>query len=345
MSKIGRVICAVFHASLFCKPFSESFIIINPFIESKINSINKQRGLHKILNEIYIFNIAKLAVKSIVNVASVYPKPGLITPLDNSALDGTDYPCFLDGAMSLFQCYVNCASVGVDTESLKPEDALTILSSPSQIGINDVQRATRGKLSLKGYVFALGLLSASAGKLIVQKRILTPSALALTAASYVAGITSRELWSLDPEGRKVFTLGERAYISYGLEGIRGEAEHGFKGMLRAAELFRSLSATQGQLSFRERCIHVLVDVMSVNEDTCLAAYGGITELMRVQEEAKRVLKLGGMLSREGVDAVFEMDRHLRSRGSSPRGSAVIVAGALFVLELLGMRLTRSGYDE
>ena len=72
------------------------------------------------MNEIYIFNAAKLAVKSMILVASVYPKPGLITPLDNSALDSTDYPCYIDGAMSMFQCLVNSASAGSDTEAMNP---------------------------------------------------------------------------------------------------------------------------------------------------------------------------------------------------------------------------------
>ena len=297
------------------------------------------------MNEIYIFNVAKLAVKSIINTASAYPKPGLITPLDNDALDGTDWPCFVDGAMSLFQCYVNCASAGGDTQSLNPEDALMVLHSPAQIGINDVLRSTRGKLSLKGYVFALGLLSAAAGKLIAQRRILTPAALALTASAYVSGICARELYTLDPEGRRVFTPGEKAYISYGIEGIRGEAEHGFRLALRAAELFRKLTATQGQMTFREKCIHMLIDIMSVNDDTCLASHGGISELMRVQEEAGEILKLGGMITAEGTEAVFAVDKNIRSRGASPRGSAVIVSAALFILELCNMKLTRSGYDE
>lgn len=297
------------------------------------------------MNEIYIFNIAKLAVKSIINVASVYPKPGLITPLDNSALNGTDYPCLIDGAMSLFQCFVNCASAGGDTQTLKPEDAFTILKSPARIGVNDVLRATRGKLSMKGHVFCLGLLSAAAGRLIAQRRLLTPGALALTASSFVQGITERELWHLEDDGLKVFTNGEKSYVLYGIEGCRGEAEHGYIETLRAAELFRSITATHGHLTLREKCTHILLEIMSRNQDTCLSSHGGMAELMMAQEEARGVLEAGGMLTGEGVDAVFTMDRNIRSRGASPGGSAVILAGALFIQELGDMRLTRSGYEE
>ena len=298
------------------------------------------------MNEIYIFNTAKLAVKSMILVASAYPKPGLITPLDNSALDSTDYPCYVDGAMSLFQCLVNSASAGGDTEALSPEDAYTILKGSTKIGIDDALRATRGKLSFSGHVFCLGLLASAAGRLLAQERILTSKALALTASSFARGITERELWTLEDErGTRVFTPGERAYMSYGIEGCRGEAEHGFTETLKAVEMLRKLEATHGHLTLRERIIHTLINTMSSLQDSCLAVHGGIAEMIRVQEEAKRVIELGGMITSEGIESVFEMDKNLRSRGSSPRGSAVVAACAIFILELTNMKLTRSGYEE
>ena len=297
------------------------------------------------MGEIFIFNIAKLAVKAIINTGSVYPKPGLITPIDNSALDGTDFPTLINGAMSLFQCFVNCASVGIDTENLKPEDAFTILKGTAKIGLHDVLTATRGKFKMKGSVFCLGLLSAAAGRLIKQKRILTPAALVLTASSFVRGITENELWKLEDSDRTLFTPGEKSWLSYGLEGVRGEAEHGFKETLKALEILRTLDSTYSHLTFREKCTHALINIIAGNQDTGIAARGGIAELIRVQTEAKNVISLGGMLSDEGVDAVFAFDNNLRSRGTAPNGSAVILESALFIPELVRLKLTRSGYDE
>ena len=298
------------------------------------------------MNEVYIFNTAQLAVKSIILTASVYPKPGLITPLDEKALDGTDFPTLLNSAMSLFQCFINCASAGADTESLKPTEAFTILKSPGKIGINDSLTATRGKLAMKGHILCMGLLCAAAGRLLAQKRILTPGALALTASSFAQGLTARELWPLTDSGRlKVLTPGERAYVSYGLEGCRGEVEHGYAQTMKAVETLRKLEATQGHLYYRERLTHALITIMAENQDTCLAANGGIGELMRVQDEAKKALEAGGMITPLGTAAVLDMDKAIRSRGSSPSGSEVILACAVLIPELVNMRLTRSGYEE
>lgn len=298
------------------------------------------------MNEVYIFNTAKLAVKSIILTASVYPKPGLITPIDNNALDGTEFPALIDSAMSLFQCFINLASAGADTETLNPSDTFTILKSPGRIGSNDSLIASRGKLSMKGHILCLGLLCAAAGRLLAQKRILTPGALTLTASAFAQGITARELWPLtESTGGKILTAGERAYITYGLEGCRGEAEHGYIQVMKAVETLRKLEAMYGHLNTREMMTHTLITIMAENQDTNLAANGGIGELMRVQKEAKEVLDAGGMLTPEGVAGVLDMDKRLRSRGAAPNGSGVILSCAVFVRELVRMKLTRSGYDE
>ena len=306
----------------------------------------KIRREDSIMNEVYIFNIASLAVKSIILSASAYPKPGLVTPLDNNALDGSDFPGLVDSAMSLFQCFINLASAGADTESLKPSEAYTILKSPGRIGSNDSLLATRGKFAVKGHIFCMGLLCAAAGKLIAQKRILTPGALALTASAFAQGITARELWPLTDTGNmKVLTPGEKAYMSYGLEGCRGEAENGYIQTLKAVETLRKLEAMHGNLSMRERLSHTLITIMAENQDTEIAGRMGISELMRIQDEAKRVLDAGGMLTPEGIAAVMEFDRALRSRGAAPNGSGVILSCAVLIPELVKMKLTRSGYDE
>ena len=298
------------------------------------------------MNEVYIFNTAKLAVKSIILTASTYPKPGMITPIDENALDGTDFPTLVDAVMSLFQSFVNFTSAGADTEAVSPEDVFTILRSSIKIGINDSLRATRGKLSMKGHVLCLGLLCAAAGRLLAQNRILTQGALLLTASSFARGLTARELWPLTENSRlKVLTAGERSYVSYGLEGCRGEVEHGFTQTLKAFETFERLEATHGHLRFREIMTHTLISIMTENGDTNIAGNSGISELIRVQEEAKNVISKGGITTPEGTAAILDMDRAVRSRGAAPNGSGVILSCAVFIRELLRMKMTRSGYDE
>ena len=300
------------------------------------------------MTEIYIFNIAKLAVKSIMNVNSLYPKPGLITPLDNSGLDGANFFDINDAAMALFQSLVNSASVGIETENIKPEDSYMILKNSASIGQQDVLRATRGRIKFRGHIFLLGLICAAAGKLIAQKRNLTPGALILTASAYIRGIVEKDLWSLNENensGKKFLSPGQKSYITYGIEGCRGEADKGFPNVLEALRLINELEATHGHLELRERLIHVLINIMSTLEDTYITAHNGIAKLLNVQKESAKIIKSGGMLTSQGMEMIFNFDRTLRAEGIYPGGSDLILTTALFLKYLSALKLTRSGYDE
>ena len=162
----------------------------------------------------------------------------------------------------------------------------------------------------------------------------TPMALALTASAFVRGVSERELWPLKEgleDGAEGKTAGERAYILYGMDGCRGEAERGFPLTLRAAKFLRNLEDTHGHLSLRERAVHVLLRVMMEIEDTSLVAREGMEGLLQVQEAARKAVAAGGMLT--APEAVEAMDRDLRGRGVSSAGSIVVLTAAMFILSL------------
>lgn len=279
------------------------------------------------MNSLYVFNIARLAVGSLLKEAAVHPKPGLVTPLDNGSHADMDFQNFIDSAMALLPCFLNCASIGLETLELGAEDVLGLLRVTGRQGEWEMLRATGGVNTHKGAIFLLGLLCAAAGRLAAQERESTPRALALTASSFVRGIVGRELADLTLE--RCRTAGERAFVLYGLEGVRGEAERGFPTALRAAGRMRELER-HGTLSFRERAAHVLIHIVSENADCNLVARGGLDAMLNVQAEAKEILQAGGMLTPSGRAGIAEMERRLVSRNLSPGGSADILSAALFL---------------
>lgn len=279
------------------------------------------------MNSLYVFNIARLAVGSLLKEAAVYPKPGLVTPLDNGSHADMDFQNFIDSAMALLPCFLNCASIGLETLELGAEDVLALLRVTGRQGEWEMLRATGGVNTHKGAIFLLGLLCAAAGRLAAQERESTPRALALTASSFVRGIVGRELAGLTLE--RCRTAGERAFVLYGLEGVRGEAERGFPTALRAVGRMRELEQN-GTLPFRERAAHVLIHIVSENADCNLVARGGLDAMLNVQAEAKEILQAGGMLTPSGRAGIAEMERRLVSRNLSPGGSADILSAALFL---------------
>lgn len=287
------------------------------------------------MNNIFVFEAANIASKSILKVMAAHPKPGLATPLDINALDGVNYNQKLDACMALIPCFINCVSIGIETAELKPEDAFTILKPALSTGEQGALLASKGAVRLRGEIFLLGLLCAAAGRLKSQKLNLTRMALTLTASSFVRGICERELFTIINE-EDVKTPGQRAYLRFGIEGLRGEAEHGYSLSLRAAGLLSNIKDTHGHLNFRELAVHTLIYIIAENGgDTCIAAHNGIDRLIYSQNEARKILNNLSEFNLTSLEDVSKFDKNFRKFGISPRGSEIILESALCIMGLSG----------
>jgi triphosphoribosyl-dephospho-CoA synthase len=70
--------------------------------------------------------------------------------------------------------------------------------------------------------------------------------------------------------------------------------------------------------------------MSTLQDTELLHTAGPAGLRHVQAGARTVLEAGGTATPAGTEALTALDTDLHTRGWSPRGSAGLLAGALFL---------------
>ena len=130
------------------------------------------------MNTLHVLKIAQLAVRSLLAEAAVYPKPGLVTPLDNGSCTDRTFQSFIDSAVALLPCFLNCASIGMETLELGPEDVFALLRVTGRQGEQEMLQATGGVGTHRGAIFLFGLLCAAAGRLAAQERELTPKALA-----------------------------------------------------------------------------------------------------------------------------------------------------------------------
>ena len=278
----------------------------------------------------FAFDVAQLAQKSLIYEASVYPKPGLVTPLDSGSHGDMDYRTFIDSAVALLPCFINCASIGFETCGLAPGEVLAYLRDAGKQGEKEMYRRTLGVNTHKGALFLLGLLCAAAGRLQAWESRLTAQSLAFTASLFVEGIVEREMLplSMGTTDTAGLTAGERAYLLYGLDGARGEAERGFPTALAALRELEGLAF--GPLTFFEKLAHVLIGIMANNGDSNLIKRGGLDALFDVQTCAKKALAAGGMTAPEGRLQIAAMERLLVERSLSPGGSADVLSAALFL---------------
>ncbi|MFD8381452.1 triphosphoribosyl-dephospho-CoA synthase, partial [Streptomyces sp. NPDC059679] len=122
--------------------------------------------------------------------------------------------------------------------------------------------------------------------------------------------------------------GSQVSATYGAAGACGEARAGFPHVLRALDALsraRSTGATEAQAR-----LDTLLTVMSTLQDTGPLYHAGPPVLRRVQDGARGVLEAGGTATAAGTAALARLDAELGELGVAPRGSAAVLAGALFL---------------
>jgi triphosphoribosyl-dephospho-CoA synthase len=90
--------------------------------------------------------------------------------------------------------------------------------------------------------------------------------------------------------------------------------------------------------FEEACVNALLEVMSRRPDTHIARRRGIHVARITQKLASDVLSEGGVLTRRGLRYLRELDDYLRRIDARPGSSADILAAAIGVRLLEGLRL-------
>lgn len=278
---------------------------------------------------------AALALKA---EAWIAPKPGLVDRFGSGSHSDMDLSTFYLSAEAVSPYFGRMYECGfaASRRVATPREAF---EQARRIGVQAeaaMYAATGGVNTHKGAVFTFGLLSTALGYLSGKEPAGKWPAVQLLqcAAEMVQGIVERELsaGSCPPGAGARKTAGERLYKSYGMTGIRGEAEGAYPSVLRyglpALEPLRP-----GTGSLDQAGIQALLHLMTVVEDTNVAARSGITGILYVQESARRALSLGGAYTAAGRSFLQQMNSGFVSRNISPGGSADLLSATLFINSL------------
>jgi triphosphoribosyl-dephospho-CoA synthase CitG len=269
--------------------------------------------------------ISGLAVRSLLLEASLAPKPGLVTPYDNGSHKDMNFKTFVDSALALAPCFENCAATGRAFASNPPETVLPSLKGTGLKGEQLMYRATGGVNTHKGAIYLLSFLCAAAGRLATKQQSLSPRKLTQTAASFARGVVQRELVPLSSPS-SVLTAGERAYLTYGFTGARGEVEGGYPLVSKTLSFLRRLPP----MPLKNALIDAFFFIVSENDDTNLYSRGGIQGLREAQALAGEVLRSGGTRTSTGWGKIRLTEQIFTEKNLSPGGSADILSSVVFV---------------
>jgi triphosphoribosyl-dephospho-CoA synthase len=257
--------------------------------------------------------LARAAVAALTGQLALAPKPGLPDPRDLGARAlCPDHGSLRWSAKALAPGLAAMAAAarrtGAPTSVLRAELGAIGRSTEHSVGL-----AGGGH---RGALWALGLLVAAAAfdPLAGGRDV-------AAAAKKIAAITDRGAPRRPSRGSSVS-------VKYGAAGARGEARAGFPHVRRALDALartRSAGATETQAR-----LDALLTVMSTLQDTELLHTAGPLGLRHVQAGARDVLDAGGTATEQGAEALRTLDADLHARAWSPRGSAGLLAGALFL---------------
>ncbi|QPR28894.1 triphosphoribosyl-dephospho-CoA synthase CitG [Edwardsiella hoshinae] len=272
----------------------------------------------------------ELGWRAMLAEVNLTPKPGLVDRHNNGAHYDMAHSDFLRSADAIAPWLPRFVEYGANSAALQASDALPGLRAIGQACEADMFRATAGVNTHKGSIFSLGLLCAAMGRSHQHGLALTPERLCSYAAQFCRGLVARELVAL-PAGQ-ASTAGQRLFVSQGISGARGEAEAGYPLVIQLAlPHYRQLLTTgrDPELALLE----TLLLLMAHNQDTNVAARGGMTALRWMRQRAAALLASGGIRTPDDLLALQRFDEECIGRHLSPGGSADLLILTWFLAHL------------
>lgn len=264
---------------------------------------------------------AGIAIGSLHAELVLYPKPGLVSLIDNGSHTDMDADLFMRSLFSLRHYFVQAAHAGA------ADVPFAVLK---ELGIQAEQRmltATGGINTHRGAIFSLGLLCAAAGYCHRHGLPLSESTLRTVLMSQWGAALERH----SMPAASGTSHGMRVAHLYGISGAREEAAKGFPAVfdIGLPQLRNTLAA--GRSSYHAQ-VDALFALMAHMADTNIYHRGGPDGAVLARQAAQGYIALGGTAHPYWYDTALDCHRQFVSRGLSPGGAADMLAASWFVYQ-------------
>jgi triphosphoribosyl-dephospho-CoA synthase len=282
---------------------------------ASLPAVPRQRDPHWLRR--LCLDTARLAVHSLYAELTLYPKPGLVSLVDNGSHDDMNAATFMRSMFALRHYFGQICRAGAD-------DAPFARLKP--LGIEAERRmlaATRGINTHRGAIFSLGMLCAAVGRAQAQHMALTPESLrAVLLIRWGDELASHSVAADDSNGL-------RAARMHGASGAREEAALGLPSVFEVGLTALRRTLTAGR-SLRLARIDALFALMAHVSDTNVFHRGGAAGAQTVLEHARRFLAAGGTGAPDWQARAMDSHRVFVGRRLSPGGAADLLAATCLV---------------
>ena len=266
-------------------------------------------------------HIADTACLALEKEVTTTPKPGLVDENNSGAHKDMNIEHFFASANALKPYFQRFAMEGYLTRDQAATEALFRLRPMGMEAEKAMLKATGGVNTHKGAIFSMGLMCAAAGRLSPEEW--SADAICATAAAIAAGVT-KELET--SQKQHPATAGEQIYATYGLTGVRGQAEAGFPAVLETG-LPVLRNGLQHGLSLNDAGCAALMHLLAATDDTNLIHRSDRQTQLKIQKSVAQLLTKDPYPKK---DVLEQLDREFIERNLSPGGSADLLAVTYFL---------------
>jgi triphosphoribosyl-dephospho-CoA synthase len=261
--------------------------------------------------------LAALAVRALKRELATYPKPGLVSHLDNGSHDDMDATLLNRSADTLEPFFADLALAGAGDLPMNRLRAIGLRAEQAMLA------QTGGVNTHRGAIFGLGLLCAAAGFRAARQ-----------ATSPLGTIVARRWGPAILAGpTDANSHGAQVARRHGVSGARAEAAAGFPAVYEWG--LPTLKAAQGLHPGNAEAVRVqlCMALIAKVEDSNLVYRGGLDGLAFAQTAARRFLTDGGIARPDWRDRAEAVHHSFVARRLSPGGSADLLAMTLFAESL------------
>jgi triphosphoribosyl-dephospho-CoA synthase len=258
-------------------------------------------------------NIAHAAVRSLYFELISFPKPGLVSLIDNGSHRDMSGLMFFKSLFSLRRYFYEIAEAAKWSPSFKE---LQVIGSNAE---KRMLLATGGVNTHRGAIFSVGLLAAAAARSKLDDQNIT------------LGDRVRCEWGLSILGMSSNHRSHGSLVKsmFDFGGAREEAAEGFPHVFQIG-LPALRYALDRRCDFQRAMIHSFFSILSHLNDTNLLYRGGMDGLYFAQGRAKEFMKQGGVLAPDWFTRAEIIHQEFKGLNLSPGGSADLLSATVFV---------------
>lgn len=258
--------------------------------------------------------------------AVVYPKPGLVDPLDSGAHDDMDIMTFIMSSNSMDQEWALMYQAGYNFDS---NDLSELFEQIRPIGLRAEQqmlKATGGINTHKGAIFSLGIVISAIGYLESHPELKSIKSIFEIVELMMVHILD-DFQGLEDKSPQELSHGEKLYLTYNIQGIRYEAYQGFPIVRDYALPY----LREAEKLTNKVLLDTLMLIMSHCEDTNLIKRAGDVKILEYAKSyANEYFALGGSKTLAGKTYLTNLNKIFIAKNLSIGGSADLLIVSIFL---------------